>query len=45
MMVGAAFQLNQKIQKLKISFHVKQKAIKHLFVPFPRNYINNCKIT
>lgn len=45
MMVGAVFELNQRRQKLEISLHVKQKAIKDLFVPISRSSINKCKST
>lgn len=45
MMVGAVFERNPRRQKLEISFHVKQKTIKDLFVPIHKSYINKYKIT
>lgn len=45
MMVGAVFEHNHRKQKLEISFHVKQKAIKDLFVPIHKSYVNKHKIT
>lgn len=44
MMVSAVFELNQRRSKPEFYLHIKQRALKTLSVPTPRNYISKYKI-